>query len=139
MHSPEAPLIAIADDDEAHAEVVCAWLGALGYEVMRFDTGDALLAWAGESSAVPAAVLLDVEMPGRDGFTVCAELRRLPAYADTPCVLVSGLNEGTLGEGMRAAGATGSMRKDAALLSRLASWLRHAVPLSLPDPLAGAA
>jgi CheY-like chemotaxis protein len=133
MQYAGAPLIALADDDEAHAEVVCAWLGALGYEVLPFPTGDALLEWARAGTETPAAVLLDVEMPGRDGFAVCAELRRLPAYAEVPCVFVSSLAAGTLEDGARAAGGTGAMRKDAALLSRLADWLQHAVPVAPPS------
>lgn len=133
MQYAGAPLIALADDDDAHAEVVCAWLGALGYTVLRFPTGDALLEWAQSSAQVPAAVLLDVEMPGRDGFTVCAELRRLAPYADLPCVLVSSLPAPTLEDGARAAGGSGSMRKDAALLPRLAEWMLEAIPVGAPS------
>jgi CheY-like chemotaxis protein len=132
MQYAGAPLIALADDDEAHAEVVCAWLGALGYPVIHFPTGDALLEWAQQTAEPPAAVLLDVEMPGRDGFAVCAELRRIAAYADVPCVFVSSLSAGALEEGARAAGGTGSMRKDAALLPRLAAWLQRAFPTAPP-------
>lgn len=128
MLDARGPLIALADDDEAHAEVVCAWLGALGYEMRHFPTGDALLEWARSSPRVPAAVLLDVEMPGRDGFAVCAELRRIAAYADLPCVFVSSLPAPTLEDGARAAGGTGSMRKDASLLPRLAEWMMNAIP-----------
>lgn len=130
MQDAGAPLIALADDDDAHAEVVCAWLEALGYRMVRFPTGDALLEWARTSPLVPAAVLLDVEMPGRDGFAVCAELRRVAAYADLPCVFVSSLPAGTLEDGARTAGGTGSMRKDASLLPRLAEWMLEAIPLS---------
>jgi adenylate cyclase len=128
MYDAGAPLIALADDDDAHADVVCAWLSALGYTVTRFPTGDALLEWARTVPGPPAAVLLDVEMPGRDGFAVCAELRRLAAFADVPCILVSSIAEGVLADGARAAGGSGSMRKDAALLHRLASWLTENVP-----------
>jgi CheY-like chemotaxis protein len=128
-----APLIALADDDEAHAEVVCAWLGALGYDVRHFPTGDALLEWAQGEANAPAAVLLDVEMPGRDGFTVCAELRKLAPFAGLPCVLVSSLSAETLEDGARAAGGSGSMRKDASLLPRLAAWLMEAIPVHPPE------
>jgi CheY-like chemotaxis protein len=127
------PLIAVADDDEMHAEVVCAVLGSLGYAVRCFTTGDALLEWARDAAEVPAAVLLDVEMPGSDGFEVCAALRTLHAYAEIPCVFVSSLAADTLADGARAAGGSGSMRKDASLLPRLAAWLQHAVPVSRLD------
>ncbi|HEX6036961.1 response regulator [Longimicrobium sp.] len=129
MQYAGAPLIALADDDDAHADVVCAWLEALGYRMTRFPTGDALLEWAASSPEVPAAVLLDVEMPGRDGFAVCAELRRMAAYAHLPCVLVSSLPAATLEDGARVSGGSGSMRKDASLLPRLAEWVMDAIPL----------
>ncbi|WP_420126486.1 response regulator [Longimicrobium sp.] len=134
MQDAAPPLIAVADDDEMHAEIVCVWLTSLGYQVRCFVTGDALLEWAREEREVPAAVLLDVEMPGSDGFAVCTELRRLAAYADIPCVFVSSLATGTLADGARAAGGSGSMRKDASLLPRLAAWLQHAIPISQPAP-----
>lgn len=134
MQYAGAPLIALADDDEAHAEVVCAWLEVLGYAARHFPTGDALLEWAQGEPQAPAVVLLDVEMPGRDGFAVCAELRKLAPYADIPCVLVSSIAEAPLAEGARAAGGTGSMRKDAALLAKLATWLQETVPLPSPAP-----
>jgi CheY-like chemotaxis protein len=124
------PLIALADDDDAHAEVVCAWLGALGYAVLRFPTGDALLDWARAAADVPAAVLLDVEMPGRDGFAVCAALREIAAYDPVPCVFVSSLSVEVLEDGARAAGGSGAMRKDAGLLPRLAGWLMETIPVS---------
>jgi two-component system OmpR family response regulator len=130
MQYAGSPLIAVADDDEMHAEVVCALLGSLGYAVRCFITGDALLEWARDSAEIPAAVLLDVEMPGRDGFAVCAALRTLAAYADVPCVFVSSLAVDALAEGARAAGGSGSMRKDASLLPRLAAWLQHAIPVT---------
>lgn len=133
MQDAALPLVAVADDDEMHAEIVCAWLASLGYQVRCFVTGDALLEWAREKGEVPAAVLLDVEMPGRDGFAVCTELRRLAAFADIPCVFVSSLASATLADGMRAAGGSGAMRKDASLLPRLAAWLQHAVPVVRPD------
>jgi CheY-like chemotaxis protein len=133
MQDAGSRLIALADDDEVHAELVCAWLSALGYEMRCFVTGDALLEWARTSAEVPAAVLLDVEMPGRDGFAVCSELRRLAAYAEVPCVFVSSMPAEPLAEGSRIAGGTGSMRKDVSLLPRLAAWLQHTVPIPRPE------
>lgn len=135
MQDAGSRLIALADDDEVHAELVCAWLGALGYEMRCFVTGDALLEWARTSKEIPSAVLLDVEMPGRDGFAVCSELRRLAAYAEVPCVFVSSMPAEPLAEGSRTAGGTGSMRKDVSLLPRLAAWLQHAVPVTRPESL----
>ena len=115
--------VVLADDDEFHAEVVSMWLGMQGFEVVRFPSGDALLEWARSGDAFPvAAILLDVEMPGRDGFTTFAELRRIEAFTATPALLVSGMCPQTLQE-RSAALTVPSLRKDGDLLPRLVEWL----------------
>jgi PleD family two-component response regulator len=38
-------------------------------------------------------VILDAEMPGMNGFELCAKLRNLPAHKKTPVVFVTGLND----------------------------------------------
>jgi CheY-like chemotaxis protein len=128
MHDPMAharrPLIALADDDEIHSEVVTLWLDRDGFEVVRFGTGDELLAWAqGGPAARPDALLLDVEMPGRDGFQVHQELRLLETFSSTPTVFVSGIAPERLAERAREVGAQGSLHKDEHLLPRLSAWL----------------
>ena len=42
---------------------------------------------------VPAAVLLDVVMPGRDGFALCAQWRADPNFRTLPVILVTGLDD----------------------------------------------
>lgn len=114
-----ARTLAVADDDETHAELVSAWLEHHGFRVLRFGSGDALLDWAASSPVAVDAVVLDVDMPGRDGFQSCRELRSLPAYSGVPAVFVSasspdeGLSEG----GME------FIRKDGEMLVRLSRWL----------------
>ena len=120
---PTRPMVALADDDEMHSEVVAVWLDHHGFDVVRFGTGDELLAWAEGGTGHADAVLLDVEMPGRDGFQVHAELRRLPAFRAIPTVLVSGSAPEALAERARENGVQMSMHKDQDLLPRLSAWL----------------
>ena len=68
-------------------------------------------------------MLLDVEMPGSDGFTVCRSLRALPAFAGVRVACVSAIDADALERAARAAGADASLRKDGELLPRLAEWL----------------
>lgn len=117
-------LVAMADDDVTQTQVVCDWLETLGYRVVTFPHGDALMAWAASSAVSPAAVLLDVEMPGSDGFTVCRSLRSLPRFSGVRVACVSSIDEDQLDRRARDAGANTSMRKDARLLPRLEEWLR---------------
>jgi DNA-binding response OmpR family regulator len=68
-------LIYIADDDTHIREALKAFLENAGYVVEDFENGDLLLA---AFAAKPAdLVVLDVMMPGSNGFTVCKELRRV--------------------------------------------------------------
>jgi CheY-like chemotaxis protein len=119
-------LVALADDDVVQTEIVSDWLQMLGYRVVGFPTGDALMAWAMTSAVRPSAVLLDVEMPGSDGFTVCRSLREIPSFSSVRVACVSSLEEDLLERGALAAGADVSLRKDDRLLPRLAQWLTAA-------------
>lgn len=67
--------IYLADDERNIREVVKSFLESEGYLVTTFESGDKLLAAFG---AKPCdLVILDVMMPGSDGFKICAELRKL--------------------------------------------------------------
>lgn len=67
--------IYVADDDDNIRQVVKTFLISDGFDVEDYPTGDLLLE---RFRQVPCdLVILDVMMPGRDGFTVCTELRKL--------------------------------------------------------------
>ena len=71
----ERKRIYVADDEDNIRQVVRTFLGSDGYEVEDFPTGDLLLE---RFRQVPCDLaILDVMMPGSDGFTVCTELRKL--------------------------------------------------------------
>lgn len=66
--------IYVADDDESIRQVIRTFLASDGYEVEDFPTGDLLLERFCEAPC--DLVILDVMMPGRDGFAICTELRK---------------------------------------------------------------
>ncbi|MGF7143882.1 DNA-binding response OmpR family regulator [Anaerotaenia torta] len=67
--------IYIADDEENIREAIKTFLMSDGYEVTAFENGDLLL---GHFKKEPAdLVILDIMMPGSNGFTVCTEIRKL--------------------------------------------------------------
>ena len=67
--------IYVADDDDNIRQVVRTFLSSDGHEVEDFPTGDLLLERFRQEPCDLA--ILDVMMPGRDGFAVCTELRKL--------------------------------------------------------------
>ena len=68
-------VIYIADDEDNIRQIVRTFLESEGYAVEDFPDGELLLA---RFQASPCdLVILDVMMPGKDGFAVCTELRRI--------------------------------------------------------------
>ena len=68
-------LIYIADDEASIRGAIKTFIESAGYEVKDFDNGDSLLL---EFQSKPAdLVILDVNMPGSNGFTTLKELRKI--------------------------------------------------------------
>jgi len=65
--------ILIVEDDPAVREMLAEYLGAHGYEVAQADRGTAMREAVEKS--LPDVVLLDVNLPGEDGFTLARFLR----------------------------------------------------------------
>ncbi len=75
------------DDDAAFCSFVGTLLRRAGYRTREFETGESALSAA--ASERPGAVVLDVHLPGINGYEVCRELRE--AYKDELAILfVSG-------------------------------------------------
>jgi DNA-binding response OmpR family regulator len=89
----EKPLVLIADDDEDILELVRLRLDRCGYETVLARDGAEALATAIRRR--PDAALLDVTMPGMDGYAVTEELRRDPATAEIPVILLTALAQTT--------------------------------------------
>lgn len=70
-----AKKIYIADDEASIRLAVRRFLESAGFEVRDFENGDLLLAAFAESPC--DLVILDVMMPGSNGFVVCKELRKI--------------------------------------------------------------
>lgn len=78
--------IYLADDEQNIRNLISAFLTQEGFRVQAFSGGDALLAAC--KNAMPDLVILDVMMPGTDGFSICAQLRQ--KSAELPIIIVSG-------------------------------------------------
>jgi two-component system, OmpR family, alkaline phosphatase synthesis response regulator PhoP len=69
-------------------------LSKSGYDVISAEDGDTALEMA--KSEVPDLILLDLRLPGKDGFEVCSELKSDDKYKGIPIILLtasSGLQE----------------------------------------------
>src|ERR1700712_3215208 len=82
--------ILVVDDIEANVRLLEAKLSAEYYDVMTAYDGPTALAVAAAES--PDIILLDVMMPGMDGFEVCRRLKDDPLTRHIPVVLVTALD-----------------------------------------------
>ncbi|HZO36435.1 MAG TPA: diguanylate cyclase [Solirubrobacteraceae bacterium] len=70
-------LVLVADDDGVTRAIVSSWLVRAGYEVLAASDGEEALQLARERE--PDLLLVDVTMPGRDGYEVCREIQERSA------------------------------------------------------------
>ncbi|MBF0612034.1 MAG: EAL domain-containing protein [Magnetococcales bacterium] len=91
MDNPDTkPAILVVDDSPNNVRLLSRILGN-GYRVLFATNGPDALAIV--QSQRPDLVLLDLKMPGMDGFAVCRALQDHPATADIPIVLVTGVQD----------------------------------------------
>jgi len=86
-----ANTILIVDDEPVGRDTLEALLMGQDYELVFATDGEEALAQA--STATPDVVLLDVMMPGMDGFEVCRRLRANPRLAEVPVIMVTALDD----------------------------------------------
>ena len=81
------PRIFVVEDDLDIARLIQHNLLAAGYEVQGFLSGDAVLAQAVRER--PSLFLLDVMLPGIDGFDLCRQIRKNEVLARTPIIFLT--------------------------------------------------
>jgi putative two-component system response regulator len=89
MRYKTAGKILIVDDEPANVQVFSRLMIRCGYEVLTAANGEAAL--ESVTRHRPDVVLLDVHMPGLDGFEVCRRLKSDPQTRLTPVVLITTL------------------------------------------------
>ena len=103
------PTILVVDDDSGHRVLAREVLERAGFNVDVADNGmDAIDAVA---RAKPDLMILDVLMPGLDGFGVCTQLRQDPNFRDLPILMATGLEDVDSIEQAFEAGATNFVTK----------------------------
>ena len=112
--------VLVVDDDSDIREAVAEVLAGEGYEVLGAGDGEEALTKC--RAFHPSLVLLDLMMPGMNGWEFRAAQKRDPELADIPVVVLSALEQKV------AIDAEGFVRKPFELDELLALVRRHAEP-----------
>jgi diguanylate cyclase (GGDEF)-like protein len=93
MHEtdPAPPLALIVDDDLTFRTLSRMSLEQEALRVEEVSSGQAAIDFA--TACMPDIVILDVQMPGMDGFTTCRRLRQLPGGDFVPILMMTGLDD----------------------------------------------
>jgi two-component system response regulator VicR len=87
------PSILVVDDNEDNAHIIRDYLEARGYPISVAYNGDQALELFEKEK--PSLVLLDVMMPGRDGWQVCREMKDSDAGKGVRVIMVTALQDWT--------------------------------------------
>ena len=126
--SPEPgglPVVVLVDDDRASLDLLSAYLDGSPTRVLRARDGVEALELV--RKVLPAAVVLEIELPQLDGWEVLAELKADPATAAIPVVIASAVDDRPRG---LALGADEYLRKPIRR-DELVEALRHVGALAL--------
>lgn len=129
-------LILVVEDEMKMARAIRRGLENEGYSVETVATGDDAIFWAGEREF--DAIVLDVMLPGRDGFSVCRALRDERIWTPVLMLTARGSVEDRI-EGLDA-GADDYLIKPFAfgeLLARLRALLRRGPAERAPEIVVG--
>ena len=88
--SNQKPHILIVDDNPTNIDVLFDYLDTAGFDVSAAEDGERAIEQC--LYELPDIVLLDVMMPGIDGFETCRRLKELPSTKTVPIIFMTALN-----------------------------------------------
>jgi two-component system alkaline phosphatase synthesis response regulator PhoP len=95
--------VLVVDDESEITEIVETFLTDAGYKVAVANSGSEAIKKAKEFK--PDIILLDIMMPGTDGYAVCQQIKKEAAFANTPVIFLSGKDrEEDMGRSFKAGG-----------------------------------
>jgi putative two-component system response regulator len=134
--SRQLPVVLVVDDAAANRELLRACLGDIECEVRTAEDGAAAMEAIKDSP--PDVVLLDVQMPGMDGYEVCERIRKLDKGRLIPVVMITALDHTSDRVRALASGADDFLSKPVDRIE-LVARVRSALQLkSIHDRLEGA-
>ena len=88
MGKRQAPLVLIVDDFEDNREMYAQYLRFHGYEIAEADNGQEALKQA--AALLPDVIVMDLSLPGMDGWEATRRLKQEPLTRDIPVIALTG-------------------------------------------------
>ena len=85
--------ILVVDDSKTELHHLCTVLGKRGYKVRTAENGDEAMRRLAEEK--PDLILMDVVMPGQNGFQLTRSITRDPRFAGVPVIMCTSKNQET--------------------------------------------
>ncbi|MBL6987298.1 MAG: response regulator [Methylobacter sp.] len=84
MTTNDASLILIVEDEQKLAQLAIDYLQNAGFSTHTLGEGETVIPWVKQQH--PHLILLDLMLPGRDGLTICREIR---SFSNVPIIMVT--------------------------------------------------
>ena len=85
--------VLVVDDSKTELHYMSELLGKSGFSVRTAENGEEAMKRLGEDK--PDLILMDVVMPGQNGFQLTRAITRDPLYADVPIIMCTSKNQET--------------------------------------------
>ncbi|MFZ5468828.1 MAG: response regulator [Myxococcota bacterium] len=117
------PLVLVVDDFSDAREMFSEYLGAVGFRTAEARDGQEAVAQA--HALGPDVILMDLSLPGMDGWEATRNLKADPKTRDIPVVALTGHSPEEFSAGARAAGCDGFVTKPCVPDELVAELRRH--------------
>lgn len=128
--------IYLTDDDRFLVDLYAAKFTKAGHQVVSFGSGEALLAELRKGGQAPDAIVLDVIMPGLDGFGVIEVIRKENLAAGAKIILLSNQGQQSDVDRAKELKVDGYIIKASAIpsevLAEVVRIIEHPAPVTLP-------
>lgn len=127
--------IMAVDDDRSIRELLPMVLAEAGYRDVTVvsSAAEALDRIAAQTADAPGdpfeCLLVDIQMPGKDGIELCRDIRKLPGYGSTPIIMLTAMQDRSFIDRAFAAGATDYATKPF-VVAELHERIRAAIPFA---------
>lgn len=118
--------VLIIDDNENNLQLTAKILHSNGYEIILSSDGKSALEIL--ESTIPDAILLDIMIPGMNGFDICRSIRQRPELTTIPVLFLSAIGDDAIIEKGLEMGGTDYITKplrERVLLARLKHHIEH--------------